>query len=294
MNKSASAKILDAAAEDIRQTLLQKLQDDSLKIPTLPEIAVEARRMCSNENACIKDICNLIEKDPGIAARIIKVANSPLFRGNQAINNLNVAASRLGLRYTANYVTATAMQQLYQPKNSVIEGFMREVWDTSATIAACAMLIAKQDSRFNGEQAALAALTHQIGMLPLLLHAEDDPTLGKNHQLLVLVMRSIHGEIGNMILNKWDFPAEIAEVPLHYTNPDREVDEAGYSDVISVAYAKCVDTGQLSVDWLEANQFTEAHRRLSISEDLSQDEQQQLVEHIELTAAALNNKDVAA
>lgn len=272
--------------EKIREDLLKQIDDDTIKIPTLPEIAVEVRRVCSGDDASVQEVCSVVERDPGIAARVIKVANSPLFRGAQAIENLNLATSRLGLRYTANYVTGIAMQQLYKPKHPLIEKLMREVWANSAMIAASATLAARLDTRFNKEQATLAGLTHQIGMLPLLLYAESNQAIQENLDLLPQILQQTHGELGWMILNKWDFSPDIAEVPLLYRLPNRQSEAACYSDIISVAYAQCVNAEQIQVDWLQPNEETNAHRRLHIIGSSDPSEQQQLVEHIEMTAAA--------
>ncbi len=274
------------AVAKIRDQLLEQIDNDTIQIPTLPEIALSIRDVCSSDDATIKDVSNIIEKDPGIAARVIKVANSPLFRGSQTIDNLSMATSRLGMRYTANYVTGVAMQQIYQPQHRVIETFMHDVWERSAIIAASATVVAGQDSRFSREQSTLAGLTHLIGMLPLLLFAEKDEGLRSDIELLSTAMHRIHGELGSMILYQWDFPPEIAEVPILYNDPDRSCTDACYADVISVAYSHCVDADQITVPWVAPNQITAAHHRLNMQEFESESEQQSLVEHIELTAAA--------
>lgn len=283
---NAQGEVSKRAVAKIREQLLEQIDDDTIQIPTLPEIALSIRDICSNDNATIKDVSKVIEKDPGIAARVIKVANSPLFRGSQAIDNLSMATSRLGMRYTANYVTGVAMQQIYQPQHRVIETFMHDVWERSAMIAASATVVASQDSRFSREQSTLAGLTHLIGMLPLLLFAEKDEELRADLDLLTTAMHRIHGELGSMILYQWDFPPEIAEVPILYNDPDRDCKDACYADIISVAYCHCVDADQLTTPWLAPNQITGAHHRLNIQEFDDESEQQTLVEHIELTAAA--------
>lgn len=269
-----------------RQVLLDKIERDTIRIPTLPEVATSVRDICSDDNATVKDVCAVIERSPGIAARVIKVANSPLFRGSKAVESLHLATARLGLRYTANYVTSVAMRQLYQPKNKTVEKLLRKSWEQTNLIAASAVLVKGLERHFSREQVTLAGLTHQIGVLPLLLHLESEETLVENIEFLPVILEKLHGDLGTLLLYRWDFPKEIADVPTLYNRPQRESSEACLADVITVAYAQCVDNEQLELSWLTAGEKTEAHERLGIKDPTDEEEQKQLIEHIEITAAA--------
>ena len=109
---------------EIKQTLLDAIDNDTLNLPTLPEVAVEIRKVASSPDAAVKDLCKVLETDPTVAASVIKVANSPLFRGNGKIDNLRAAATRLGTRYTANFATGVAMRQLFNAKSPFINQLM--------------------------------------------------------------------------------------------------------------------------------------------------------------------------
>ena len=276
--------------DDVKYQLLDQIENDSIQLPTLPEIALTIREVANSPHTTSKDLCRVIEQDPGIAARVIKVANSPLFRGSLPIETLTLATSRLGIRYTANFVTGIAMRQIFQPTKQAVERLLRETWDISATIAGCAMRIAKSDMRFQTEQATLAGLTHRIGALPILVYAETNPELIKDSRLLSCLINEIHGELGKKILQQWDFPVELVSIPENYQNPNREAEHADYADVISISYLQCIAAGKIEPSLFAGDTATNpeattaAHQRLNLRGQTSESEQQELIEHIDMSS----------
>ena len=87
------------------------MDKDELELPSLPEVAVRIRDEAENQNVSASSLAAVIGEDPGLAARIIRVANSPMFRATRPIDDLNMALSRLGVEYAANLATGFAMQQ---------------------------------------------------------------------------------------------------------------------------------------------------------------------------------------
>ncbi len=287
---AATESTVDGLIDDVKHQLLAQIESDSIQLPTLPEIALTIREVANSPHTTSRDLCRVIERDPGVAARVIKVANSPLFRGSKPIETLTLATSRLGIRYTANFVTGIAMRQIFQPTKQNIESLLRETWDISSTIAGCAMLLAKNDMRFQTEQATLAGLTHRIGALPILVYAESNPTLVKNPELLRTLINQIHGELGEKMLRQWEFPGELVSIPQSYQQPNRESDHADYADLISVSYLQCIAAGGIKPSLFSTTETipkgapTAAHQRLNISGAPTESEQQHLVEHIEMSS----------
>ncbi|MFP3443028.1 HDOD domain-containing protein, partial [Pantoea sp. SIMBA_133] len=78
-----------------------------------------------SEDSSIADLVKVISNDTALSARIIRVTNSPLFRGSRAIENLNMAVSRLGMAYTSNLAMGLAMEQMFQATSDMIDKRMR-------------------------------------------------------------------------------------------------------------------------------------------------------------------------
>jgi HD-like signal output (HDOD) protein len=273
--------------EQVRDKLIHAIENDQLTLPTLPEVALNVREAAQNPNVTVQSLCSVIERDASITARIIKVSNSPLFRGNMAIENLRTATTRLGINYTCNLATGVAMKQMFQATTDVIDSMLRETWTKSTEIAGIAHALAKGQPRLQADQASLAGLTHRIGMLPILTYAEENRKLLSNVETLEAVIDAIHPEIGARILKAWDFPAELVCVPMEYMNFNRDIAAADYTDLVTVATLQSItdpDHPLAKTDQATVGAFNRLGLNQSADED--SEESKQFIEHIELAVAA--------
>ncbi|HRE31469.1 MAG TPA: HDOD domain-containing protein [Candidatus Berkiella sp.] len=191
--------------------------------------------MSQNPYVTIEELEGIIGKDPALTARIIRLANSPLVRGRVAINSLENAISRLGVRFVSNMAIGLAMEQLFLAKHKVIEQKLNDAWKHSGQIAATSYVIANYTKKFAPDEAMLAGLLHEIGILPILTYAEAQPELLKNLNVLDELIQNHYAKLGEAILNSWQFPPNIAIVPQNMTQYYRKIPKADLADVILVA-----------------------------------------------------------
>ena len=222
-------------ADKVQQELIQAIDNDELVLPTLPEVALRVRETAEDPNASIPALAKVIGNDAALTARIIKVVNSPLLRTNKEITDLQMAVSRLGINYTCNLATGLAMEQMFQATSDVVDRKMREVWNKSTEIAGICHVLCRHYTRLMPDQATLAGLVHQIGVLPILTYAEDHNELLADSISLNHVIEQIHPIIGDKILRTWEFPEPIAMVPSQYLNFARDSAKADYVDIVQVA-----------------------------------------------------------
>ena len=71
---------------------------NKLMIPSLPDIAIQIRDAVKKPETEAEDVTCILELDPVLAARMVQVANSPIYRGGKAITTCRMAVSRLGLK----------------------------------------------------------------------------------------------------------------------------------------------------------------------------------------------------
>jgi HD-like signal output (HDOD) protein len=228
---------MDVSAQDIKQALLHAIERDQLVLPTLPEIALQVREAASNPDTDIKKLQTLLQNDASLSARVVRVANSPLVRGYSSIDNLPAALSRLGITYSCNLALGLAMEQMFQATNEVIDVRLREVWSQSTEVAAIANVLAQHYSKLEPDQATLAGLTHQIGILPILTYAEENAELlmDENQQALDRIIAEISPTIGERILREWKFPEALAIVPAQHLDLLRNSPQTDYADIVIVA-----------------------------------------------------------
>jgi HD-like signal output (HDOD) protein len=199
--------------------------------------------------------------------------NSPLLRTNREITDLQMAVSRLGINYTCNLATGLAMEQMFQATSDVVDRKMREVWNKSTEIAGICHALCRSYTRLLPDQATLAGLVHQIGVLPILTYAEDNNELLADSISLNHVIEQIHPIIGDKILRAWDFPELIAMVPSQYLNFSRDSAKVDYVDIVQVATLQSYLGSQhpyTQLDWSQIPAFSKLG--LDPNVDIQEDE----------------------
>ncbi|MCY1268225.1 HDOD domain protein [compost metagenome] len=245
-------------ADKVQQELIQAIESDELVLPTLPEVALKVRETAEDPNASIHDLARVIGNDTALTARIIKVVNSPLLRTNKEITDLQMAISRLGMNYTSNLATGLAMEQMFQATSDVIDRKMREVWNKSSEIAGICHVLCRHYTRLMPDQATLAGLVHQIGVLPILTYAEEHNELLADSISLNHVIERIHPLIGDRILRAWEFPEPIAAVPSQYLDFSRSSARVDYVDIVQVATLQSYlgsEHPYTQLDWSQVSAF---------------------------------------
>lgn len=267
-------------AEKIKNEVTTAVDNDELELPTLPEVALRIRDAAEDPDVSALGLARVITEDAGLAGRMIKVANSPLYRGANTIDDLNTAVSRLGVALAANLAIGMAMEQMFQATSDLVDRKLRKVWSHATEVAGISGLLAKKFTRLRPDQAALAGLTHSIGVLPILAWAEQNTNLLGDSMTLDRVIEGIHGALGTMILQSWEFADEIALVPSHYAAFDRAAPAADYADVVMVANLQTlVGTNHpyTEMDWSEIRAFAnlgldpnpECEQLAELSEDMA-------------------------
>lgn len=226
---------MSTLADKVQRELMQAIENDELVLPTLPEVALKVREAAEDPDVSISTLAKVIGNDTALTARIIKVVNSPLLRINREINDLQMAISRLGINYTSNLATGLAMEQMFQATTDVVDRKMREVWNKSTEIAAISHVLCRNFTRLPADQATLAGLIHQIGVLPILTYAEEHSALLSDSISLNHVIDRIHPLIGEKILRAWEFPDPIAIVPSQHLDFSRVSEKVDYVDIVQVA-----------------------------------------------------------
>ncbi|MDP6377328.1 MAG: HDOD domain-containing protein [Pseudomonadales bacterium] len=147
---------------NLTQTICNNVKDavacDELDLPTLPEVALRIRNTAQDENLSARNPAAVVAEDPTLSARLIKVANSPMFLAVRSIDDLHTAMGRIGVEYAANLATGLAMQQIFQATTEFVDRKMRSVWSRSRGIAAFTSMMAKNFATLAPDKATLAGL----------------------------------------------------------------------------------------------------------------------------------------
>ncbi len=188
-----------------------------LKIPNFPDIALKLRKAIQQDYE-ITDIVKIVNLDPVISAKLIQVVNSPIYRPLNPISNCLDAINRLGLTTTRNLVTAFSMNNLITSKNPSIRKSIQNSWLQSIKVSSISHILAQVTGKIDPDEALLAGLLHNIGVLPILTFADSLPEGTFRPADIDLCINEIQGQIGSIILAKWEFPNNLRQIPLQSTD----------------------------------------------------------------------------
>jgi len=260
--------------QDVTDTFVSGIIDDlkknKLHLPVLPEVAMKVRQAVDNEDASASQIAKIVSSDPAISARLLQVANSPLYRGNKAIESVQSAIARLGNKAVRSLVTSLVTQQLFQTKSAELRERMQKIWMHSTEVAAISMVLARKFTKLDPEEALLAGLLHDIGVVPLISYAEGNAEIMEDLSQLDRAIDQLHTSIGKMVLSTWKFPPELVAVASEHENFSRDSGDSGPDmvDVVLVANLHSylgTDHQHSSINWADVPAFA----KLGLSPDQS-------------------------
>ena len=170
-----------------------------LKIPTFPDVALKMRKAIQ-EDCETADLVKIINMDPVISAKLIQVVNSPIYRTLNPVSNCLNAINRLGRRTTRNLVIAFSLKNLIKSENTLIKKLIEYSWLQSIKVSSVSYTLAQLTKKVDPDEALLAGLLHNIGVLPILTFAGSLPEGAYQPADIDLCINEIHGQIGSIIL----------------------------------------------------------------------------------------------
>ncbi|MGR8932155.1 MAG: HDOD domain-containing protein [Gammaproteobacteria bacterium] len=212
------------------------MQSDKLNLPTIPDVSIKIRRAINEPKANSSKIARVVQIDPTITARLIKISNSPLYRGRRKIESCPEAITRLGLKAAQDIVTVFALKAVFNAKSPLIRRKMQDLWSHSSHVAAISAVLAHKTPGFDPDRAMLAGLVHDIGVVPILAYADRQPDILASPADLSEAVRELRSQIGVQIIRKWDFPLDFEDVVNYAEDWYRDSGpEPSYSDIVMIS-----------------------------------------------------------
>lgn len=198
--------------EATKQALL-----DARSLPTIPAIAARILELVQRDCG-LAELVPVVSNDPALAARLIRYANSPAYARAEPTATIKPALMQLGLDTTVIVALGFSLVDALRPSSSGTLNYER-FWRRSLLSAAAARVLARAFGIARIEEAFLAALLQDIGMMALdragigvydgLLNRQSD------HLMLSVVergrARTSHPEVGAWLLESWGFPHYVVD-----------------------------------------------------------------------------------
>ena len=195
-------------------------------IPTLPAYVFELSSLLSCVPVDLRRVCRVIRTDPSLAAQVIRLCNSAMLGLRGRVSHIEHAVILLGTeRLRTLVLTCSLVQHLGNLLSSAdLQSFWQHSLLTATLSERCAFCIRYLET----EQAYLAGLLHDLGVLPLLLLSAGsrDPKLapgsiawGENVELERQQSGVDHCLVGKCIGLSWNFAPQIIEVLEYHHRP---------------------------------------------------------------------------
>lgn len=195
---------------------------------SLPQSLSQILTMMTADDFSMEDLSNVIMKDPGLTSRVLRMANSAFYRQRAEISTVNQAVMMLGvmqvkcLALSASIFQTDLLQTRYQID-------VKEMFSHFISVAiGCRMLAEAVDFKA-AEEAFVAGLLHDIGLVYFIHHYPDDyrtviDRVGGYSNLVEAeqdILGIDHAAIGEMLARKWNFPENLcAAIGDHHRVPD--------------------------------------------------------------------------
>ncbi len=225
------------------QTTPATLAREVVDLVSLPEIYLKVRELLDDPDASLVDVARVISVDPGLAGRILRIANSAFCGFATPIETVPHAVTLLGSQQIHDLVLATAIARAFsQIPKEVVD--MENFWRTSVFCGAHAMVIGDDCGILDSERIFTTGLLAHVGRLVLYLRL---PTVIRDAHLEavqqgVSISRVLEDKLGfddaavaGELLSAWNLPEGLVEPVLNRTHPERRGSDDLGTAIVHVA-----------------------------------------------------------
>jgi HD-like signal output (HDOD) protein len=246
---------VDAAAKPKQdpQAIISEAVNAVSHIATLPEITLKIIQLVENPKSTAQDLNKLISNDPALVARILKVVNSAFYGLPGQIGSINRAIVLLGLNAVKNIVIAASLAKLFRGGRVSPQFSAKELWTHSAAVGVMSKLIVGRLNNQLPDEAFLAGLIHDIGILVELQGMRDslvevaEKASNETRRYVEVeteIMGVDHQALGAGLTSRWKFPRSFQYVTGHHHQPLALASECRWlTCVVHVADQICVREG---------------------------------------------------
>jgi HD-like signal output (HDOD) protein len=213
---------LTTEARAIENLLISMFDGHNLNLPPLLNVAERVLVSLRDPRHNLSDLCRVISEDQVITAAVMRMANSPLYRGLNRVASLNNALTRLGTAALKTLMVRESLRSAMFARHRDPTGFAERIWKRSLASAAIMQELARFTS-VASDDAALYGLLHDIGNVVVLRTVFDQSRIAGaslDEESFEYLCSECHQEFGELIAASWKLPPEIAAlVSQHHLPP---------------------------------------------------------------------------
>lgn len=206
-------------------TIVQRVQS----LATLPTVAAKIMKVADDPHASIARLHGVLNEDPVLAARVLKVVNSAFYRRSQAVASTLTAIHVLGVSSVRSIAVAASLTRLFRGPQLARLKEVDGLWDHAVAVGVAARALAVRTQVGAPDEAQLAGVLHDLGIVVAL--QGDFPNFRQVVEQAIArpevafreiereVMAVDHQQLGAALCEAWNFPPQLVNVCLHHHDP---------------------------------------------------------------------------
>ena len=212
-------------------------------LPSIPVIMMEVSKLLDNPKTSATELGNLISKDQGLVAKILAVANSPLYGLPRRVSTIEFAIVILGFDHIKNIVIALSMIEAFKNEDNKLWN-KKAYWLHSLLTAAAAKRIADELGYRKSGEAFTAGLLHDLGIsvirryFPKEFDLINETVAEQNVSFLdaeASIIGLSHCELGQILSDKWNLPQFLGDTILHHHDPFKSEENKILASIVHLA-----------------------------------------------------------
>ena len=220
-----------SSGNSLKEAVVKNLK----KLYPMPHILLKARNLITGKKS-FKSLENLLNTDPALAGRVLKIANSAYYGMSGKVSSIQMAATVLGSDTLLQIITLVGHSKML---GRSLEGYglsSGDSWKHSLAVAICARLVQGTIQHQHGDDAFFAGLMHDAGKIILDNYILERRGLFKRYTALTRVsmttaeakiLEFTHADIGCELCLKWNLPPAMAEAIKYHHTPSASGNNQG-------------------------------------------------------------------
>ncbi len=222
----------------------QKKLNSLQNLPTLPVIATEIMRVMRNDSYSVSQIQRVIEKDPPLAMKVLKVANSAYYGMKNPVKSLRHALVLIGMRQLSNIAISFSILKKFDDQSSDME--WEKFWEHCIAVGFVTELMVEDYGIITRENPYTVGLLHDIGKLILNIlepgkysgvYQEVKKSKRSFYEIENEQLNITHCDVGKMLAEKWKMSTILTDIVENH----HRIDNAGDESKLIVAVLEVAD-----------------------------------------------------
>ena len=235
-------------ADDIPEKIMEKVSS----FPSMPRAGVKLRALLAEKDVSLDEIEGILRHDPGLAANVLRLANSAFFGVPRKVSTLKHAVMLLGVKRFAQIAVSASMSKTM---DKAVEGYDLSpgaLWLHSIAVSNVAETLSQYKKIEETNDVFTPALLHDMGKLVLGDFLQEE---SQNIKSLVeggvpldiaenMVLGTDHAEVGALILHRWSFPSDLVEAVRWHHNPEGIKNSNLQPEIVYLSNLLCQSSGK--------------------------------------------------